>query len=64
MLQISRHHTEDTVGARRPDKIIEDKVIKQYKVIDLAIPHDIKYDTKEVEKYKKSRFIHRTEETL
>ncbi|XP_029653721.1 uncharacterized protein LOC115226872 [Octopus sinensis] len=45
--------TDHIVDARKPDTIIEDKINKQCKVIDLVIPFDSRVNTKEIENFDK-----------
>ena len=47
--------TDKVISARRPDIVVVDKVTKQCQIIDVAIPGDVRVETKESEKTDKYR---------
>ena len=46
-------HFDKEIDARRPDIVIVDKLHKEVKVIDVAIPGDVRVIEKEIEKIEK-----------
>ena len=47
--------TDHIIQARRPDMIVIDKETNKAQVIDFAIPHDSRVDSKEIEKIEKNQ---------
>ena len=51
--------TDHVIKARRPDLVLDDKNERSYKIIDFAVPRDIRIEVKEKGKMEKYRDLGR-----